>query len=152
MTEIIEIAERIDLEEILKLQKLAYQENAVRYNDEFIPPLTQTLDNLYEEAESSTILKVVTDDLIVGSIRGVLKDGTCILSRLFVHPNYQNRGLGRKLIEAIEKQFSVERYEIYTGHLDDKNLALYEKLGYKRFKTNKFTDSLEFIYLEKVDK
>lgn len=38
-----------DLPEVLKLQKLCYKENALRYNDFKIPPLTQTLDELEKD-------------------------------------------------------------------------------------------------------
>ena len=40
-----------DLPEILALQKSAYQENAIRYNDPNIPPLQQTLNELNIEIE-----------------------------------------------------------------------------------------------------
>lgn len=52
-------------------------------------------------------------------------------------------------MDAIEKCFEGVRYELFTGHLSEKNLALYEKLGYKRFKTENITDDLWFIYMEK---
>jgi hypothetical protein len=55
----VDIAAKNDLEDILKLQKQAYQENAIRYNDFTILTLTQTLEELNKESESSIILKVV---------------------------------------------------------------------------------------------
>lgn len=146
----ISIAGNEDLEEILQLQKLAYQENAVRYNDFKIPPLTQTLEDLKKEANSSIILKTVDDGKIVGSVRAFEKDGSCYIGKLIVHPDYQNRGLGKKLMRAIEKCFSVLRYELFTGHLDEKNLVFYEKLGYRRFKEVEIKDGLRFVYFEKA--
>lgn len=146
----VDIATKCDLEEILKLQKLAYQENSIRYNDFSIPPLTQTLEDFTSEAESSIILKVVEDRMIVGSVRAFEKDGSCYIGRLIVHPGYQNRGIGKKLMKAIEKCFAGVRFELFTGHLDQKNLAFYEKLCYKRFREEKISDGLKFIYFEKV--
>jgi GNAT superfamily N-acetyltransferase len=146
----ISIAGNEDLEEILKLQKLVYHENAVRYNDYTIAPLTQTMEDLKEEANSSIILKAVEDGKIVGSVRAFEKDGSCRIGRLMVHPDYQNRGLGKKLMRAIEKCFSVLRYELFTGHLDEKNLAFYAKLGYRRFKEVEIKDGLRFVYFEKA--
>ena len=138
-----------DLEEVLNLQKLAYHENAMRYNDFAIPPLTQTLEDLKEESKSSIILKVVEDRMIVGSVRAFEKDGSCYIGRLIVHPDYQNKGIGKKLMKAIEKCFEGVRFELFTGHLDEKNLAFYEKLDYKRFREEKINHSLWFVYLEK---
>lgn len=145
----VDIATKDDLDEILKLQKLAYQSEAAIYNDYGILPLTQTLEELQEEAKSSIVLKIIQDRKIVGSVRAFEKDGTCYIGRLIVHPEYQNRGIGKKLMHAIEGCFRGARYELFTGHLSDKNLALYEKLGYKRFRAQDITDNLKFIYLEK---
>ncbi|MHB8064358.1 MAG: GNAT family N-acetyltransferase [Ruminiclostridium sp.] len=140
-------ASESDLSEILILQKLAYQENARRYNDFGISPLTQTFEELQKEAEDSVILKAV-EDKIVGSVRAFESEGSCYIGRLVVHPDYQNRGIGKALIEAIENCFEGVRYELFTGHLDEKNLAFYEKLGYKKFKLEMVTSDLQFIYLE----
>lgn len=146
----IEIACEGDLSEILALQKLAYKSEAEIYNDYTIPPLVQTMEDLKEEAKESIILKFVEDEKIVGSVRTVERDGTCYIGKLIVHPHYQNKGIGKKLLKAVEKYFGAVRCELFTGHLSVKNLALYEKLGYKRFKLKKINDSLQFVYLEKI--
>jgi hypothetical protein len=53
-------------------------------------------------------------------------------------------------MEYIEKRFAeASRYEVFTGFLDEKNLHLYEKLGYRRFKEHTIDDRLTMIYLEK---
>ncbi|MFZ5987920.1 MAG: GNAT family N-acetyltransferase [Bacillota bacterium] len=145
----VDIATKYDFEDILKIQKLAYQENAIRYHDITIKPLTQTLEDLKKESEGSFILKVVEDRMIVGSVRAFEKDGSCYIGRLIVHPGYQNKGIGKRLMKAIEKCFEGVRFELFTGHLDEKNLTFYEKLGYKRFKEEKINDALRFVYFEK---
>ncbi|OGO80856.1 MAG: GNAT family N-acetyltransferase [Clostridiales bacterium GWC2_40_7] len=145
----VDIALKCDLDEILELQKLAYKSEAEIYNDFTIPPLTQTLEDLEQEAKESIILKVVENGRIVGSVRAFEKDGTCYIGKLIVHPEYQNKGIGKKLMAAVEKCFKVVRYELFTGHLSEKNLALYEKLSYKRFREEKINDGLRFVYLEK---
>ena len=145
----VDIASKGDYEEILNLQKLAYQSEAAIYNDYGIPPLTQTLKEFQEEAKSRIILKIIEDRKIVGSVRGFEKDGTCHIGKVIVHPDYQNKGLGKMLVNAIEKCFEGARYELFTGYLSEKNLALYGKLGYKRFKSEKVTDVLQLVYLEK---
>ncbi len=138
-----------DLPEILALQKLAYQSEAMIYNDFDIAPLTQTPEELEEEFNRSTILNAVDDGRIVGSVRAYERDGTCHIGRLIVHPDRQNQGMGRKLVDAIEECFRGRRYELFTGCLSVKNLAFYEKLGYRKYKTDKIDDKLELVYLEK---
>ena len=63
----IEKAKIEDLQEILNLQYLSYQSEAKLFNDMNIPPLKQTLEELYDEFQKGTILKVVND---VGTIKG----------------------------------------------------------------------------------
>ena len=146
----IQHANKNDLAEILALQMLAYQENAVRYNDANIPPMTQTLDELTEQAKSHIILKAVAGDIIVGSVRGCEQDGHAVIERLIVHPGHQNQGIGRKLMAAIEQEFSVPVYRLFTGHLDEKNLSLYSKLGYTVYGDEEIiSPNLRFIHMEK---
>lgn len=95
------------------------------------------------------VLKYIDNEKVVGSVRAFKKEGTCYIGRLIVHPNHQNKGIAKKLMEAIEKHFEGLRYELFTGHLSEKNLALYEKLGYRKFKTEKVYDGLSFVYMEK---
>ena len=145
---ILKVHER-DLPEILDLQKRAYQENALRYNDPKIAPLTQTLDELIEESKSYIILKAKDGEKIVGSVRGCKKEDYCYISRLFVHPDYQNRGIGRQLMASIEKEFDTLKFKLAAGHLDEKNISLYTKLGYKVCGKEKISDTFCFIHMEK---
>ena len=145
----IEIAKETDAAEILRLQYAAYQSEAIIYNDYSIQPLTQTLEQAKAEYRDSTVLKTVSDGRIIGSVRGYEKDDTVYIGKLMVLPGYQNKGLGKRLLEAIENEFPRRRYELFTGEKSEKNLALYEKCGFRRFKTEKTTPELIFIYLEK---
>ncbi len=145
----VDIAARGDLEEILKLQQLAYKSEAAIYNDYGIAPLTQTLEELQNEAKKCIVLKVVEDRKIVGSVRAYEKDGTCYIGKLTVDPDYLNRGIGKKLMGAIEKCFKGVRYELFTGHLSEKNLALYQKLGYKVYETRKVSEVFKLVYMQK---
>ncbi len=43
------------------------------------------------------------------------------------------------------------KIELIIGHKSSKNIKLYEKLGYKIFKTEKLTENLSLVYLEKIN-
>ena len=62
-----------DAEEILKLQKLAYQIEAKRYNNYDIVPLKQTLEELENQFKDHIILKVVSDGTVIGTVRAYEK-------------------------------------------------------------------------------
>ena len=139
-----------DAQEILALQKLAYASEAEIYNDFTIPPLHQTIDEINAEFECQYFLKFCANGRIVGSVRAYVKDGTCFIGKLIVHPECQNQGIGTKLLEEIENTFdNVTRYELFTGHKSRKNLHLYEKNGYKIFRRQNVADDLTIVFMEK---
>ena len=134
---------------ILELQKIAYQSEAKRYNDYSLPPLTQTIHEILDDLKNQFILKALIDGNIVGSVRAYTAKDTCFIGRLIVHPEQQNKGIGTKLLNHIEKYFSkVKRFELFTGHESVEALHIYYKLGYKIFKKKKL-DTHTLVFLEK---
>ena len=147
---IIEQATVSDAQEILDLQHLAYQSEAAINNDYSIPPLTQTLSEIETDFDRQIFLKAIMDDRIIGSVRGYMRDETCCIGRLIVHPDAQNQGLGTRLMGKIEQVFSqAKRFELFTGTESKRNLYLYQKLGYRPFKTEMITKTTGIIFLEK---
>jgi ribosomal protein S18 acetylase RimI-like enzyme len=139
-----------DAEELLALQKLAYRSEAEIYNDFSIPPLIQTLESLEEDFKNQLFLKAVLGGRIIGSVRACSKERTCYIGRLIVHPDFQNRGIGTRLMNDIERIFNgCKRFELFTGDKSERNLRLYQKLGYRIFKTSKITDQTNIVSLEK---
>lgn len=140
-----------DAQEILLLQKKAYMSEAEIYNDFLIPPLVQTMDEIKKEFEKSIFLKAVDSGRIIGSVRASSDDSkTCYIGKLIVHPDFQNQGIGTDLMNEIEALFGdCNSFELFTGHKSWKNIKLYEKLGYSRYKMEKITDNLHFIYFRK---
>ncbi len=143
-------AQKEDLENILKLQYLAYQSEAKLFGNTDIPPLKQTIEEVYEELRKGTILKAVDDaGEIIGSVRAHQEDGTIYIGKLMVHPDMQKRGIGTSLLEKIEKEYPGRRYELFTSTKSVSNIRLYERQGYKIFKQEAVSEELQFVYLEK---
>ena len=148
---LIQKAEMDDLEEILILQKLAYQSEAELNNDFTIPPLMQTLDEVHAELGQALFLKAMQGERIIGSVRAYEKDGTCYIGRLIVHPAYQSQGIGSSLMRAIEDSFNCKRFELFTSQRSERNLCLYVKLGYREFKQVVLNEKVTLIFLEKLN-
>ncbi len=139
-----------DAEKILEIQKLAFHGQGILYNDFTLPPLVQTPEELVRDFRTYAFLKALSDGKIVGSVRGRCESDTCQISRLIVHPDYQNKGIGKKLMHAIENKFSsASRYELFTGDKSEKNLALYGELGYRQFARKPQSSNVTLICLEK---
>ena len=147
----IEQASKTDLSEILNLQRLAYQSEAILLNNFSIPPLLQTLEEVQQEFSNGIFLKAVTDGQIIGSVRGYIKDRTLNIGKLIVHPDFRGRGIGTQLLQAIEDACPDCRYELFTSAKSEKNIRLYERQGYRRFAKKQTSAELCFVYLEKTN-
>lgn len=143
-------AMKYDLEEILKLQYLAYQSEAELHQNYKIPPLVQTLSEVENEYEKGVILKgVMEDGTIIGSVRGYTEGNTLYIGKLIVHPDMQGKGYGKQLLSSIEALYPDYRYELFTSSKSIRNLGLYESRGYVRFLEKEAGSGLRIIYLEK---
>ena len=138
-----------DLPEILALQYLAYQSEAALLQNFSIPPLTQSLESVQEEFSRGTILKATEGETILGSVRAYEQDGTVFIGKLIVHPSQQGKGIGSSLLLAVEEVCPCARYELFTSSKSERNLRLYERLGYHRFAERQAAPGLTFVYLEK---
>lgn len=139
-----------DAEALLALQRRAYAEEAARYDDWSIPPLTETLDALQQAFATTTILKAVDGDVIVGSVRGKDEPGICRVGRLIVEPERQRQGIGSQLLRAIERHFpDVRSFELFTGEQSAGNLRLYERHGYMAIERKALSPKVTIIVLRK---
>jgi GNAT superfamily N-acetyltransferase len=125
-----------DLKEILELQKKAFTSEAELYNDYTIEPMVQTLESIEIDFHKYTFLKAEVENKIAGSVKGRETGEFCWIGRLIVDPEFQNQGIGKKLMAAIENEFpDTKQYLLVTGYKSIKNIRLYESLGYKHSET-----------------
>lgn len=147
---VIEKARKEDLKKILELQYLAYQSEAKLFGDMEIPPLKQTLEEVYEEFNKGVILKTMDENGdVIGSVRAYSDAGTVYIGKLMVRPDMQNRGIGTRLLLEIENVYPNQIYELFTSTRSIRNIKLYEKLGYKIFKEESVSKELQFVYMQK---
>ncbi|MTJ92057.1 MAG: GNAT family N-acetyltransferase [Desulfovibrio sp.] len=144
-----------DLSGILALQKAAFTAEAQLVNDWNIPPMTQTLDELAEDLRKGIILKAVNDGgALVGTVRGHLASDGFYIGRLAVLPQWQGRGCGSALLEAIiahvKKQGQTNRLVLFTSTRSERNLRLYGRFGFRPFKKSTTATGVPLVWLERV--
>jgi ech hydrogenase subunit C len=167
-------ADKSDAPEILALQKISYQSEAELYGDDSLPAMHQTLHELEEDfervpdrvavlrsgqypvgesqpgAERIVFLKAVVNGKIIGSVRGYAMGQTAHIRRMIVHPYFRGRGIGRRLLKEIENAFpEVQRFQAKTGHQSKRNLFQLTRSGYQVFRTEPFTEHINWVYLRK---
>lgn len=145
------LADLNDAGTILSLQKRAYiQEAELNDNNFNIPPMLQDIESMRNDFSSSTILKAKIKNQIVGSVRVKQVDTTCFIGRLIVEPIYQKKGIGRKLLHAIENRFSeASVYELFTGLKSLRNREFYKKAGYIETEEYDAPDGTRMVRLRK---
>ena len=159
----IQPARQQDLPEILAVQRAAFEAEAQLVNDWNIPPLTQTLDELADDLRKGIMLMAVNEDgKIVGTVRGHKAPDGFYIGRLAVLPQWQGRGMGSALLEAIidlaqttpktaeQVQTCANRLVLFTSTKSERNLRLYERFGFKPFKNSTTATGVPLVWLEKV--
>lgn len=140
-----------DLPAILAIQKSAFQEEAKFYNDYQIPPLTQSIDEIQNDYQDHLFLKAMSQGQIVGSVKLREQNSSCWLGRLIVSPEFQNRGIGRKLLAEAEAQITTAKELIlFTGSQSTKNISLYESVGYKKIEEYADENNPDLIMVKMV--
>ncbi|MBP3359906.1 MAG: GNAT family N-acetyltransferase [Clostridia bacterium] len=143
-------AEEKDLSEILELQYLSFKSEAEMIGSCEIPALKQTYEGIAEDFHNGVILKMLNEkDAVIGSVRAFDMGDYVEIARLMVHPAYRRKGLATLMLKEIEKHYPGRRLELYTCTRSLCNIALYESVGYKKYKTVCGDSGLEFVYLEK---
>ena len=157
----------LDLPEILAVQRAAFAAEAQLVNDWNIPPLTQTLDELADDWRKGSMLKALNEqNVIIGSVRGHKADDGFYIGRLAVLPQWQGRGCGSALLEAIIAQAQTPaqalaqslapksaqacRLVLFTSTKSERNLRLYERFGFKPFKKSTTATGVALVWLEKT--
>ena len=143
-------AKHEELPLILALQKRAFHQEALLYNDFTISPLHQSLDDITKEFSDKAIFVACRDNNIVGSVRILIDGNKAFVGKLIVDPEFQNKGIGRKLMLHIENQFChIPFFELFTGELSAKNIHLYESLGYTIMETIPENDTVNLVVMQK---
>lgn len=151
-TVVIERAEPGDAGELMTVQRAAYVAEAQLYGDPFIPPLVESVEQLQKVlAGDAVVLKAMLGGRLVGAVRAQFSDHTCLVGRLVVVPDQQGRGIGRRLMAALEDEITgrADACVLFTGHLSETNLRLYRRLGYSETHRERVAAHLTLVHMRK---
>lgn len=87
----------------------------------------------------------------VGQIWIGIKEDKASLARLFVLPQFQNKGIAQQAIKIAEALFpNHKHWQLDTIKQEKNNCHLYEKMGYKKTGEEKIINNkMTLIYYEK---
>jgi len=128
----IEKAFLTDANGILKVQKLAFQLEAEIHWNFSIPPLIQTIESIQKEFSHFQFYKAIIGENIIASVKvQIIKNNILWIARLIVHPEYQNLGIGKKLMQFVEDKYNnVTAFELFTAEKSQRNNRFYINMGY----------------------
>ncbi|WML26892.1 GNAT family N-acetyltransferase [Neobacillus sp. OS1-33] len=141
-----------EIEDLLAIQKDVFAEDYALYEDHDSTPVNETTKKLIENIERFFHFTIWLDNDIIGAIDiRLLDDKRLRLSKLFLRNEYQNKGLGSKIIQLMESEFSlIKDWSLYTPYLNKRNHHFYEKLGYKKIGEVQVTEKLQLFKYEKI--
>jgi len=89
------------------------------------------------DGNESIFLKAIddSDSKIIGVVLGTHDGRKGWINRLSVHPEYRQKGVAKKLIEAVEDNLNEMGIFIITSLIEEynsKSMKLFESLGYKK--------------------
>lgn len=123
-------ATEADFAAILQVQQAAFGEYANLY--EVSAWTTETLDSLKQDAKDKRILVAEADGVVVGSVRFWTVAGVCVIRLLSVNPSHQRQGVGKALMQEIER-VTTDAHKFYACTMlrTARNIQFFLGLGYK---------------------
>lgn len=140
-----------DAPALLAMQRIAFEPEARACQAWDIPPLQETVEGVREHIRMATVLKAVEGERLLGAIRGIVTGATCLIRVLVVAPEAQGRGLGARLLRAIEDAHpQVERFELTTNMIMVGNVRFYLRHGYEVVEQLQHAPTIRLAFMRKI--
>jgi ribosomal protein S18 acetylase RimI-like enzyme len=150
---LLERAKLEDAELILDGQRRCFLPLLERYQDHECNPCNEKIESIKNSILNHYFYKILLNGNFVGAIF-VHENPDQLhfkLHTFYILPEYQNMGIGNKVIDLVEEKHSqAVEWVLETPHDLNRNHHLYEKKGYKRTgREDKATDNLIIVHYQK---
>ncbi len=138
----IRVTEALEAEKLSRIQKAAFKPLYEKYHDEGNPHLRGEEDILCRLNKNNRYFTICSDGKTVGGIfyrcvgkrspSETLRDGEYYLARVYISPEYQNKGIARTAILRCEQEFpDAKAFWVDFPEDMEKNRRCYEAAGYR---------------------
>lgn len=102
------------------------------YNDVGWSSYTKDIDTLMKSIENSLKVITVWDKALLVALIRVVGDGHSIIyiQDILVLRKYQNKGIGKRLVEIILDKYKNTRQKVLLTDKQDKTISFYKKVGF----------------------
>lgn len=125
-----------DVDVLTVVQKITFDDDSQKYLGKPCggPPGYDSAEWSLARMHDGIYFKMVADSQIIGGIIVFnLGSGHFNLGRIYIHPDYQNRGIGTQALQFLETTFQeAKRWSLDTPVWATRNHHFYEKMGYVR--------------------
>lgn len=124
----------VDAPELLVLQRCCWVDEAIANNTLDLPAFHETLEDVRAWVDAWATWCVRVDGRLVGAVRARREGASWEIGRLMVAPDLAGHGLGGWLLRLAEDQApdDVESITLFTGSQSARNIAIYERAGFRR--------------------
>lgn len=133
------------LEQMLRVQKAAYEVEAQLIGTRNIPPLNETLEELAVVCDEN-FFGFVMDGELMGFVATMEESPHLRISRLVVDPKFFRNGIGKALVLFVQNhRVPGQKIIVSTGVANLPGRNLYEKFGFERVRTFVVQDGTEIV-------
>lgn len=95
---------------------------------------------------------ILYHQIIIGGFYFSLVNNKCDLIRVFIDPEFQNKGIGSKVLNFLETQPNIKLIELEASDFNIKNQDFYRNRGFSTIKKKYYTESeYSIIYQKRAD-
>jgi len=120
--------------EILRLATLKNLIEVLKLNNQYGCPEVDGPDAMkrVQSCEAAVFLVCEINGKAVGLIRGVYDGSRALIHQLSVHPEYQERDIGRALVKEIAKEFRRRGAPSVSATVTERSLGFWKRVGFER--------------------